>query len=907
MNKSETKPKSSLKSKSVEKNVSTPALPKQVKKPSPATKVGKNTPLFTPSKTITRSSTNSLKRRRRYSSSSDDESAPSKTSIKKTLVKKLPPTKTPVKKSPKQKKSKVLFQCSACDKMFPTEALIQSHAEKEHGIDKISVTEEEYADIQTLDLSDEEVTVLGKEEGKKKVFTKDILEETKLDFLDDWDEDENDEITSPSKKLKGETKKKGRGRPRAKSIEIEANEDDKDTSSSPTCLFCHATFSSMESVQDHIKMFHNRSKTSKGGIGSKSVPPDSVASFEIDSTTDFSETKVSANEGGGKYSFPHKSYKCNLCGIKKVSLQFIQKHVKTHKKRISLQCKFCGITCRNNIGLKLHASRCHKVAYIPKKCGLCKFRFLDHKQLRNHIKKVHQRNSRGFKSNDKTKSSLNSSAKVNDSAKKTSNNLESRRGSSSKRTSATDSRKISSSEVSSTSFESDPQNKHKENIKVLSKPNAKKLNCPECSSSFDRPSLLKNHVSRHRASKCMNLGICVYCNKAFLSKDQVVLHTNVVHENLKEIPNCEICEKTYSYAKDLKTHFVKDHWSELTEILVSQVIQQKQMKSRPNQNAGSVSNDVYSKVFKELQDLTGEGNELEDTTKGEHQQQSSLFYSCPLCNFNSPVPDEVNHHLKGHTKNYCNICNSIFNCQELIRHLENHSVLFKSKTCMECKGTFHDDVHLQFHIQHDHPGKKPHKCSMCTNTYITAKSLLNHKQTKHAKKSIKVLSCDWCTKTFLSDKLYQIHVEFAHRSSLNCKYCDKGFDKIKTLVLHEKNHLKQVKSVYKCNVCGKVLKNLASLKSHKINHGSNSSLQCDVCSKSFKSFHTLREHSAKHSDTHQMKYFCDICSKGFYFYDSHYRHRRIHLEPLRLQCKKCKESFPTSETLVDHKKTCTAT
>lgn len=191
----------------------------------------------------------------------------------------------------------------------------------------------------------------------------------------------------------------------------------------------------------------------------------------------------------------------------------------------------------------------------------------------------------------------------------------------------------------------------------------------------------------------MNLGICVYCNKAFLNKDQVVLHTNVVHEILKETPNCEICEESYSYAKDLKTHFVKAHWSEVTEILVSQAIQQKQMKSRSSQNAGSVSNDVYSKVFKELQDLTGEGNESEDTTKGENQQ-SSLFYSCPLCNFNSSVPDKVKHHLKGHTKNYCNICNSIFNCQELIRHLENHSVLFKGKMCMECKGTFHDDVHL---------------------------------------------------------------------------------------------------------------------------------------------------------------------------------------------------------------------
>lgn len=811
---------------------------------------------------------------------------PKKTPVVRVSPKKAtvtPNSKMPVKKSPKQKKAKVLFQCSACDKMFPTEALIQSHAEKEHGMGKISVTEEEYADIQTLDSSDDDASVIDKQESKT---TTDPSEETKLDFLDDWEEDENDEITSPSKKLMVENKSstkteeiknKGRGRRRTESMEMEVNEDEKDTSSSPTCLFCHATFSSMESVQDHIKMSHSRPKSSKVSIVSKSIPPDSVASFEIDSTTDVSDTKVSTNESGVQNILPYKSYKCNLCGIKKVSLQFIQKHVKIHKKRIYLQCKLCAITCRNIIGLKLHASRCHKVAYIPKKCSLCKFRFLDHKRLRNHVKKVHKRNS-PFYEYDKVKNALNKRS-VN--VKKSSDNLDSRRGSLSKRVSATDSRKISSSEVSSTSFETEPQNKieQKENEEVnISEPKAKKLKCQECSCSFDKPSQLKTHVSRHRASKCLNLGICVYCNKLFLSKDQVVLHTNVVHENLKESPICEICGKTYSYVKDLKSHFIKAHWSEVTEILVSQALDQK-AKSIPSQNAGTESNDVYSKVFKELQDLTGEGNETEDTTKGEHQQRPSLVYSCPLCNFNSPIQEEVKHHMKDHTKNYCNICNSIFNCQELIRHLENHSVLFKSTKCLECKAKFHDDVHLQFHIQHDHLGKKPHKCSMCTKTYFTARSLLNHKQTKHAKKSIKVLSCDWCKKKFLSDKVYQIHVEYAHRSSLNCKYCDKAFGKVNTLVLHEKNHLNQVKSIYKCNICGKVLKNLASLKSHKINHGSNSTLQCDVCSKSFRSFYTLREHSAKHSDTHQMKYFCDICSKGFYFYDSHYRHRRIHLAP----------------------------
>lgn len=770
---------------------------------------------------------NSISKKRKLSQSPklQENKKKSPLSQKTSTGKKKGRPKGSVKK--KQKKEKrVLFQCSVCESLFPNEKDVLSHAKKVHGKNAGHVSsDDEYADIQTLE-SDDDAVVLN---NKENLIKEEILSPTKqLDFLDDWEDDEDlDDLFSPAKKPKLEIIKKKERKKSSDSKEENEYSDEKDSVSKPTCLFCHAVFFSFEAVQDHVRLNHKDRSSFKSSLKTENSKDDSKE-FKEDST-----------------GSPKRLFRCNVCGIKKVSLKFIKEHVKAHKKKRSLQCKFCGISCRNVTALKVHASKCNKAASIPKKCSQCRLKFFDNKMLKAHMKKVH-----------KTKTPL---VKLRGNKRSTSKNSP-KKGS------------VDSSTASG------------------------KIRCEECNITFDRPSRLITHKGRHNSNTCQALGICVFCCKVFLNREQLLLHNQFTHGTPKEGKTCYKCSKVYQHQKDMKVHFMTVHFSEETENLMKQV---SELKSKTD---STDKNDVYSKVFKELQDLTGEGKEGEDN---ESEVTFPIQYSCPACDFSFKTKREMENHIPSHNQNYCNICKSLLNKNFVVKHIENHSIESKNTKCSKCEGTFHDEVHLRFHLQQSHPEEVNFKCTMCPETFLFKSSMLEHRIDKHGPGKLNVLTCNDCDAEYTNERKYQMHVEYGHRLNLNCKFCDKSFTNVSKLSEHEKNHLKQI--IFKCNICGKVLKSQKAMKTHKKNHKScRPNIECEVCGQNFKSFYTMREHTATHSDTQEKKYFCDICGKGFYFYDSHSRHRRLHLDPLLFQCKVCRERFKTHQELVDHKETCSA-
>lgn len=830
------------------------------------------------------------------------------------IKKKLPKKKNKTKKVPKDKKKKVVFQCGVCDQVFPDENEIRLHCKKDHGNDKIVVSDEdEYDDVQTLESSEEEIMLLEKTQ-KPKTTKRQKKDKTKLDFLDDWDEDEdNDDLHSPVKKPKVDESKhetvltKIKNVFRSSLVESDAEDDnveEKDPSSQPTCYFCKAKFSSVDAVQDHIKLSHGNKPNfslSNVNLESNSATSTSLGSFEIDSTTDIAENgKLNTKNQKPK----EKCYKCTFCGIKKVSRKFIKEHVKKHKRKLSLQCRKCGVIFKKVISLKVHAYKCHRVGSSLKNCRKCNFKFVSLVQLQNHIRKVHNKrypkktvNSRSKNDSISDKKSTNSNGELSVTKSK-------QNGPVKKSSIKTDNSNISVSEVSSTSIEADVKRGRGRKRKILPK---SKYRCVECNVDFPQLNRFHTHRIRHTVNTCNTLGICVFCEKLFLSSEHLTIHTKTVHEKLYIKPLCNQCNKEYTLLKDLRLHHLRCHFNENAEKFVKQVSDHKN-KDKLEEN---VENDVYNKVFKELQDLTGEGNDSEDMS-AVGEKLSALIYNCPVCDFASQDDEELKSHLPTHVQHYCNICENILRPEEVINHLENHSIDFQGIKCSVCDRDCHDTIQLQSHTQISHPESKlslpilkrnRFPCNMCEKSCLTEKNLLSHKASQHGEKTKKTLTCGQCKTDFFSEKAYENHIEFAHRSGLNCKYCDKSFDNIKRLIFHEKNHLKEVKRIIKCNICGKVLKSKQALKNHKSLHNSNNST-CKVCNKSFKSYHNLREHSAKHSSHQEKKFFCEICGKGFYFYDSHTRHRRVHLDPLLFQCKNCKERFQTKLKLIDHKKTC---
>ncbi|XP_054274295.1 PR domain zinc finger protein 5-like isoform X2 [Macrosteles quadrilineatus] len=831
----------------------------------------------------------------------------SKSNSKKSTSKKTSKNK---KKSPRKKK-KIVFQCSVCNKVFLNEDDVRLHCKRDHGNDKIIVSDEEYDDIQTLESSDDEI-YQPKSPKKKTTKRKKESVKMKLDFLDDWVEDDaNDDLHSPAKAAKPNDADKGIASTNLSTIkdvfrsslkesdDSDVNEDmnEKDVASQPTCVFCKAKFSSFEAVQDHVKLSH------EGGNLSfpKQTSTPTTNGVEIDSTTDKAKVKkqVRAKVGNVKV----KSYKCNLCGIRKVSLKFIKKHVKSHRRQMSMQCKKCGVVFKKLIAMKVHAYKCHKAGSLLLKCKNCNFKFLNIVQLKSHFDKVHSKKYLKRVENSRDKTGNVASSEVSSQPSVSNQETMLRNRTVKKSSTKADNLKISVSEVSSTSVEFESKKKQKGSSSKTS------YRCDECDVSFPQQNRYVTHMHRHTVHTCNSLGICVFCEKLFLDPEHLTIHNKTVHEILQTKPRCTVCNRLYTLVKDLRLHYLRAHFNEKGENFIKQVTEHKN-RSKINKNA-NVENEVYNKVFKELQDLTGEGNDSEDVS---NKDVLSLTYNCPICNFASQDKEEVKNHLPSHVQHYCNICENIFRPEEVIDHLENHSIDFMGLKCSACDRECHDEIHRQAHIQTFHSelkqntGMPIHRknmihCNMCEKSFFTEKTLLSHKASQHGEKTKKALSCSKCKNDFFSERTYQNHVEFAHRSGLNCKYCDKSQDNIKKLILHEKKHLRQNKNIIKCNICGKVVKTKQALKTHKILHGSNNSA-CEVCNKTFKSYHSLREHSAKHSGLQEKKFFCEVCGKGFYYYDSHTRHRRVHLDPLLFQCKSCKERFQSKLKLIEHMKTC---
>ncbi|OXA43265.1 PR domain zinc finger protein 5 [Folsomia candida] len=137
-----------------------------------------------------------------------------------------------------------------------------------------------------------------------------------------------------------------------------------------------------------------------------------------------------------------------------------------------------------------------------------------------------------------------------------------------------------------------------------------------------------------------------------------------------------------------------------------------------------------------------------------------------------------------------------------------------------------------------------------------------------------------------------------------CSECSKTFNNIynfkRHLVIHDKN------GQVKCEICGKILKNLTSLPTHKRNfHETQKRLPCNICGRGFSSPGCLRRHAKSvHATTKRKRISCTFsgCDKTFstagnlrqHFYTEHAEN------PIRYLCTLCGREFKSRGNLGQH-------
>ncbi|XP_078697061.1 uncharacterized protein LOC144925066 isoform X2 [Branchiostoma floridae x Branchiostoma belcheri] len=130
--------------------------------------------------------------------------------------------------------------------------------------------------------------------------------------------------------------------------------------------------------------------------------------------------------------------------------------------------------------------------------------------------------------------------------------------------------------------------------------------------------------------------------------------------------------------------------------------------------------------------------------------------------------------------------------------------------CPVCSTPWKDRRALTKHCSHDHPQHPC--CTICCTIFNSRQELHKHQKTLHKGK---IFQCWECNKTFGYKRNLQVHMKEQHLEVgqlFPCKVCQRVYKSRRVLKEHQRKHTNCRQ--YICDICGKCLKAMSSLRSH---------------------------------------------------------------------------------------------
>uniref|UniRef100_A0A8C7GAT2 Zinc finger and BTB domain containing 11 n=1 Tax=Oncorhynchus kisutch TaxID=8019 RepID=A0A8C7GAT2_ONCKI len=232
------------------------------------------------------------------------------------------------------------------------------------------------------------------------------------------------------------------------------------------------------------------------------------------------------------------------------------------------------------------------------------------------------------------------------------------------------------------------------------------------------------------------------------------------------------------------------------------------------------------------------------------------------------------------------------------RHVEEMEAVEGEHACSECGLSFHRRYALIMHTL-KHEKTRGYKCTLCNKEFQYAASLRAHlARHKHQKSQRPTLV-----------RVPQPHGEEGvegdgrtkgrTKREFVCDICGKTLPKLYSLRIHMLNHTGV--RPHSCRVCGKTFAHKHSLKMHRALHDAAKQFHCLLCDKSFVSKRSLEEHTSIH--TGESKYLCTQCGRSFHRASGLSKHIKRHQprpEVRGFPCNHCDKSFFEAKDLQQH-------
>ncbi|XP_013921281.1 PREDICTED: zinc finger and BTB domain-containing protein 11 [Thamnophis sirtalis] len=224
------------------------------------------------------------------------------------------------------------------------------------------------------------------------------------------------------------------------------------------------------------------------------------------------------------------------------------------------------------------------------------------------------------------------------------------------------------------------------------------------------------------------------------------------------------------------------------------------------------------------------------------------------------------------------------------REIIEHSEAEAQHKCSECGMIFQRRYALIMHTL-KHERTKNYKCPLCKKEFQYGASLRAH-LVRHTQKNEVTVATANIEESGAATK-GRTKREFI------CDICGRSLPKLYSLRIHMLKHT-GVKP-HACKICGKSFTYKHGLKMHLVLHEAQKQFKCESCDKSFVTKRSLQEHVSIH--TGESKYFCSHCGKSFHRASGLSKHLKKHQPKPEIrgyQCNQCEKSFYEPRDLRQH-------
>jgi len=427
-----------------------------------------------------------------------------------------------------------------------------------------------------------------------------------------------------------------------------------------------------------------------------------------------------------------------------------------------------------------------------------------------------------------------------------------------------------------------------------------------CDKTFPSHSELLSHRNSHYqdTEHCS----CDTCQEPFLSKQQLTLHVQLIHNlKLSFSPRyqCHLCNNIYLHDSNLEAHKVDVHGQEPSvKVEIPEVVLGETFTSTSEEPQTSTDLDVEIQSAKSSQqkggDLTvsqieefgkfAESLELEESNKRKKppnlvkNRKSVVVAENKLQKDKPELPDLVQTKRK-----------YVKRSEESLHKDKPDDVRPRRKYV---KRTAEEKRRLASRTKKKKT-KPIYQCDLCEDTFASRDLVSTHISASHTADTI--FPCDVCDEKFRSEARLVIH-KYCHEPSSKCKIC--GITLVRTVPNRLKNHIDDIHleiKPYQCGICQKKFSRPFQRDYHVNDvHLELKPYVCNVCGMQFNRARSLRVHL----ETHEEKvhdHICEICGKGSSSKRALQTHIRVvHLKKSRRKCDLCGHEFPEMKILKRH-------